>query len=58
VLWHKTNVWLSWLTREQWDAISERIVVREITAQAACKGFRTTIASLKIHDIAYCSVSL
>lgn len=41
VLWHKTNQWLPWLTEEQWSTIPDRLAIREITVQAACKGFRT-----------------
>ena len=41
VFWHKTNQWLPWLTEEQWIAIPDRLAIREITVQAACKGFRT-----------------
>jgi len=41
VLWHKTNQSLPWLTKEQWNAIPDRLAIREITVQAARKGFRT-----------------
>jgi hypothetical protein len=41
VLWHKTSVWLPWLTKTQWNVIPDRFVIREITVRVAFKGFRT-----------------
>jgi hypothetical protein len=42
VLWHKSPDGPQWLTHAQWEAIPERLRVREITVRVAIKGFRTT----------------
>jgi hypothetical protein len=41
IAWHKMKVVPTWLTREQWDAIPERLTVREIRVHVEIPGFRT-----------------
>jgi len=39
--WHKSRVYPTWPTKKLWDAIPDRMVVREITMRITEPGFRT-----------------
>ena len=39
--WHKSKVYPAWPTKKQWDALPDRMLVREITIRIAEPGFRT-----------------
>jgi hypothetical protein len=39
--WHKSKVYPTWPTKKQWDALPDRMMVREITLRITEPGFRT-----------------
>ena len=41
VQWTKSKVQPKWLTKEQWEALPDTLIVRHITLTPTCPGFRT-----------------
>lgn len=41
IQWHKNKIRPTWLTRDEWAAIPERLTVRELTVRVEIPGFRT-----------------
>jgi hypothetical protein len=54
--WGKNNIQPAWVTEKQWEAMPEKMVVREITVSVGINGFRTrkiTIATTLTDPVAY-----
>jgi hypothetical protein len=41
VEWHKSKVYPAWPSKKQWDAIPDRMIVREVTFAITAPGFRS-----------------